>query len=287
MTLAKRETVSDSTMVQVVGSGDLAGLSQGQKVEYYNAVCRSTGLNPLTKPFDFISFKGKMVLYANRNCVDQLVSMTGLSVDYSEVHEDLDRHLVIQWATVSSAGRSLKDMAILSTQEVDKQGKLHSLAGQDYANLLMKLLTKCRRRAVLAFVGLPYEGLTPDDDGAMETGVVSITIPSDDELAVVTANLDNSPAVDTDTGEIMEPEPSDAEQILTDAVGPPSSDASRAAADETPIVISDWDRLTEEIESEGMTLAEVLPHGSTTIELFEAIGGTAAIARKRFEKLQK
>ena len=325
MTLAKHETVSDSTMVHVVGSGDLAGLSPGQKVEYYNAVCLSTGLNPLTKPFDFISFKGKVVLYPNRNCVDQLVSMQELSVDYSNVHEDLERKLVIQWATVSSPGRSLKDMAVLSTQEADKQGKLHDLTGQDYGNLLMKLLTKCRRRAVLAFSGLPYDGLTPDDDGAIETGVVSITTPSDAELAasvvlkgqigppvivdqVVGVNLGNSPAVDTDTGEIMEPEPSDAEQILTDAVGPPSTEAFQAAvgvpwddqpfdvaiaevdpqpAPEPEVLINDWERLTEEIVSKGMTLQEVLPKGSATIESFELLGGTAAIARKRFEKLKE
>jgi hypothetical protein len=34
----------------VVIGGDLADLNAAQRAEYYGAVCRSLGLNPLTKP---------------------------------------------------------------------------------------------------------------------------------------------------------------------------------------------------------------------------------------------
>jgi hypothetical protein len=35
---------------RAVLAGDLADLTTEQRADYYNAVCRSLGLNPLTKP---------------------------------------------------------------------------------------------------------------------------------------------------------------------------------------------------------------------------------------------
>lgn len=37
-------------METVVIGGDLSELNAAQRAEYYTAVCRSLGLNPLTKP---------------------------------------------------------------------------------------------------------------------------------------------------------------------------------------------------------------------------------------------
>src|ERR1039458_4654286 len=81
--------------------GDLAGLKQEERLSYYKAVCESVGLNPLTKPFDYITLNGKMVLYATRACTDQLRKIHGVSVtdlvERSEEHtSELQslRHLV-------------------------------------------------------------------------------------------------------------------------------------------------------------------------------------------------
>src|ERR1035441_1514773 len=60
--------------------GDLTGLKQDERLNYYKAVCESVGLNPLTKPFDYITLNGKMVLYATRACTDQLRKIHGVSV---------------------------------------------------------------------------------------------------------------------------------------------------------------------------------------------------------------
>ena len=37
--------------------GDLSKLSDDQKVEYYRRVCESLGLNPLTRPFEYLTFQ--------------------------------------------------------------------------------------------------------------------------------------------------------------------------------------------------------------------------------------
>jgi hypothetical protein len=46
--------------------GDLTQLSPQQRVSYYNNVCSLVGLNPTTKPFDYLQLNGKLVLYAEQ-----------------------------------------------------------------------------------------------------------------------------------------------------------------------------------------------------------------------------
>jgi hypothetical protein len=68
-------TTSDAlpgAIERAVMVGDLAELNAAQRAEYYTAVCRSLGLNPLTKPFEFLTLNGKLRLYALRDCTDQL-----------------------------------------------------------------------------------------------------------------------------------------------------------------------------------------------------------------------
>lgn len=59
-------------MESVIITGDLSKLNPKQRVEYYNKVCESLGLNPLTRPFDYHIFNGKMSLYARKECGEQL-----------------------------------------------------------------------------------------------------------------------------------------------------------------------------------------------------------------------
>src|SRR5258708_14757972 len=72
---------------QVLIAGDLTPLLPEQRIDYYRRVCRSLGLNPLTKPFDYILFKasenapgGKLQLYANKDCAAQLRKIHNVSV---------------------------------------------------------------------------------------------------------------------------------------------------------------------------------------------------------------
>ncbi len=67
-------------MEQVLIGGDLSKLSAPDRVMYYTKVCTSVGLNPLTKPFEYITLNGKMVLYALRGATDQLRAIHKVSV---------------------------------------------------------------------------------------------------------------------------------------------------------------------------------------------------------------
>jgi hypothetical protein len=67
-------------MEQVLIKGDLAKLSEHERVNYYNAVCKSIGLNPLTRPFDYITLNGRLQLYAKRDACDQLRKIQNISL---------------------------------------------------------------------------------------------------------------------------------------------------------------------------------------------------------------
>jgi len=47
-----------------------------ERVAYYKAVCTAAGLNPETKPLNFLTLDNKLVLYAGREATDQLRKRT-------------------------------------------------------------------------------------------------------------------------------------------------------------------------------------------------------------------
>ena len=61
-----------AVLERVVVGGNLAELKPAERMMYYKAVCESVGLNPLTKPFEYLTLKNRLVLYARRDCTEQL-----------------------------------------------------------------------------------------------------------------------------------------------------------------------------------------------------------------------
>ena len=51
MTVPMRTPTQGDIMESVLINGDLAKLTPEERTRYYNGVCRSLGLNPLTQPF--------------------------------------------------------------------------------------------------------------------------------------------------------------------------------------------------------------------------------------------
>ena len=93
-TLAKKSpgTPQEIPIEQALVMGDLSKLDSEQRVNYYLKVCSSLGLNPLTRPFDYLVLNGKLVLYARKDATDQLrhihkVSITRLDRRWPARHE--------------------------------------------------------------------------------------------------------------------------------------------------------------------------------------------------------
>jgi hypothetical protein len=49
--------VAPEILEQVAIAGDLSGLSAAQRLAYYRALCQSLGLNPLSKPFEYLTLR--------------------------------------------------------------------------------------------------------------------------------------------------------------------------------------------------------------------------------------
>lgn len=159
----------DALMEAVLVKGDLSKLSPKERSDYYLAVCRSTGLNPLTKPMEYITLNGRLTLYALRNCTDQLRSIHKISViDMTETERD--GVCIVTCKVSNSEGRT--DIAKGAVN-------LASLKGEALANAIMKAETKAKRRATLSICGLSLLDETEIEDIPAARKNPHVTNPED------------------------------------------------------------------------------------------------------------
>ena len=173
-------TASDAGMLEnVLVNGDLSKLNPTQRLDYYRQVCQSMGLNPLSRPFDYIVLNGKMTLYAKKDATDQLRKLNGVSIDDIDIQENQNGFRV-KVKGHDREGRS--DVEIGCVSKTDMRGNIQ--------NAEMKAVTKAKRRLTLSLCGLGWL-----DESEVET------IP--DARPVI---------VDNNTGEIIEEKPAEQKQ---------------------------------------------------------------------------
>lgn len=129
----------------VLINGNLSGLDADERRKYYLAVCKSLKLNPLTKPFDYITLNGKLQLYANKDCAAQI--RKNLKVSINIVSRELIGGVFTVTAKGSADGREDEAIGAVSIQ---------NLRGDALANAYMKCETKAKRRVTLSFCGLGF-----------------------------------------------------------------------------------------------------------------------------------
>jgi hypothetical protein len=135
----------DSAAIELVlVQGDLSKLSAPQRVTYYNKVCESVGLNPLTRPFEYLNLNGALRLYARRDCTDQLRKIHNVTVRIVG-REQVGSVYVVTAQALLPNGRSDE-----STGAVP----FGNITGEAAANALMKAETKAKRRVTLSICGL-------------------------------------------------------------------------------------------------------------------------------------
>jgi hypothetical protein len=165
-------TKNDAALMEsVLLQGDLSKLTPSQRVNYYQKVCESMGLNPLTRPFDYITLNGKLTLYAKKDAADQLRSIHGVSIDDVDVVETATQ-FIVKVKGHNRDGRA--DVEVGVVNKTDMQGNL--------ANAQMKAVTKGKRRLTLSLCGLGWL-----DETEVET------IPSAQAVTVTDAGEIESP----------------------------------------------------------------------------------------------
>lgn len=168
-----------AVMESVLLMGDLSSLTVPQRIMYYKGVCESVGLNPLTKPFDYLELdngKGgkKLVLYAKKDCTDQLRNIHGVSCEVVD-RQVIDGIFIVTVRATKPDGRFdtsigavplVKENGTWTTEKRTSQkgtydarvfkadGTYSPLAPVDKANAMMKAFTKAGRRVTLSICGL-------------------------------------------------------------------------------------------------------------------------------------
>jgi hypothetical protein len=185
MTVTK--PIDAAIMESVLLGGDLSKLTPEQRVSYYRNVCESVGLNPLTKPFDYMTLNGKLTLYAKKDATDQLRKINNVSIDDVDIVEN-ETQFLVKVKGHDATGR--QDVEIGVVNKTDMQG--------NQGNVQMKAVTKAKRRLTLSLCGLGWL-----DESELETIR---------DVKLTKINLDNGEIVDSpsvenisqETGEITE-----------------------------------------------------------------------------------
>lgn len=149
--IAITTSVSAQALEHILGTGDLSKLTVQQRVEFYAKTCQSLGLNPLTRPFRFLSFQGQTVMYATRDATDQLRALRKISIRITDQRLDGDLFIVTAQASTPD-GRHDEDIGAVT---------IGKLMGDSRANATMRAMTKAKRRVTLSIVGL---GMLSEDE---------------------------------------------------------------------------------------------------------------------------
>jgi hypothetical protein len=176
---------AQNIMANVVMRGDLAGLTDVQIVQYHNYLCKSLKLNPLTQPFGLIKFiesgKERKVLYAQKNCAEQLRDRFGVSITKTEIVYDIDTGMLKAYVEGRDrTGRTDAEIGVVFAKNV---------TGLARANLEMKALTKGKRRLTLSMCGL---GLMDETEVADMPGVTQVGIFTGKTIEVTTLPVKKS-----------------------------------------------------------------------------------------------
>lgn len=142
----RQDQPADNTaiMERVLLAGDLSKLSPSDRLFYYSKVCESVGLNPLTRPFEYINLNSKLVLYAKRDATDQLRKIHKVSVTITK-RETMEGVHIVTARAKDKDGRE---------DEATGAVNIANLKGEALANAFMKAETKAKRRVTLSICGL-------------------------------------------------------------------------------------------------------------------------------------
>lgn len=160
-----------SALEKVIINGDLKELSPEQRIAYYKMFCEAQHLDPRTRPFQYLTLNGKLVLYADKGCAEQVRRRDHISIVIVAREHDADFVMVTSRATLPD-GRTDESIGAVNVK---------GLSGDALANAMMKAETKSKRRVTLSIAG--------------------IGLPDESEIETI---RDARPVVVSETGEVIE-----------------------------------------------------------------------------------
>lgn len=160
------QQVAISGLEMALIKNDLSEMAPDERIKYYIRVCESLQLNPVTRPFNYIMFKGEgdrevLQLYPTKNCAEQLREQHGVSLGAPKI-TFLDDLVQVE-IDATKGNRKDTDCGIVSL--ANKYGKL---TGQNKANAIMKAISKAKRRVTFSICSMGF--LNDISDEAEEVG---------------------------------------------------------------------------------------------------------------------
>ncbi len=189
---SQRPNVAAAILEKVAVLGDLSPLSTIERMHYYKSVCESLGVNPLTKPFDYLELgdgeNKKLKLYPNETCAAQLRDLKGITIDSRE-SEIVEGVYIVRVKGKDKTGRSDEAIGAVPLVEeggewkegkrangstyrfFEKSGTEKPLGPLARANAMKKAETQAKRRLALSLGGLGYNltGVVLDLEDMPET----------------------------------------------------------------------------------------------------------------------
>jgi hypothetical protein len=143
-TLREPPPLLSPELMEMVVQGDISALDAAGRVLYYRTLCDRLGIDPAFQPFGYLVLSGKLTLYANKACAEQLRKRHAISIGIMAREEVHDVYTVVAHAALPN-GRSDESIGAVS---------LGNLKGDALANAIMKTETKAKRRVTLSICGL-------------------------------------------------------------------------------------------------------------------------------------
>ena len=226
MTMPATTAPEGDVMESVIAKGDLSKLTPDERVRYYNATCKSLGLNPLTNPFQYITLNGRLTLYATRTATDQLRKLNGINIEIVSrtIADDI---LTVHVKARTPDGRVDEDYGAVAFPAM--------LKGEARANAELKAVTKAKRRATLSICGLGWLDETDIDD-------IPAAPKRTPPKAAPNVMLQPLPPHDAETGEI---EPAD--DVDSELVAAHMARCEAAAAKGWRALKDEWDTTPEAV----------------------------------------
>jgi len=174
--ITKIDSIDPEILEQLLAVNDLSVLTSAQRVKLIRMMCESLGLNPLTRPLQYVEFKSaegdssaaktKLSIYATKECTEQLRKIHQVSVEDLK-REILDNICIVTAYVKDRTGRTDTSTGAVALETSGKDPYIYNGVQQpgwaakpfnatQKANAIMKCETKAKRRATLSICGLGF-----------------------------------------------------------------------------------------------------------------------------------
>ena len=167
--LTARTSLSPELLHKVLMEGDLSKFSKEEQMLYVLDICQYLKLNPATRPFILVTMDKKLVLYATKDCAEQLRNANDVS---TSLHDGKVEYGVYTVKCIATArGRREEAIGAVPFEKEGGEWESYEYRGEkksrwradgsvaqlspiDRANAIKKAETQAKRRATFGLLGL-------------------------------------------------------------------------------------------------------------------------------------